>query len=76
MWRCSVCTFDSPLDSATCDICDTPRDELSETLTISKGSGIISIPVFESLFLCIGSQHVYHMYIHSHFVVATKDAIT
>lgn len=53
MWRCSVCTFDNPLDSATCDICDTPREELSETSTTSKGSGTTSIPIFvvKSLFL-------------------------
>jgi hypothetical protein len=43
-WSCSVCTFDNPLESLTCDICDTPREEASEEVsgTSSKEKGIVS----------------------------------
>lgn len=32
-WGCPVCTFDNPHDSLTCDICDTPREEVSEAIS-------------------------------------------
>lgn len=32
-WGCPVCTFDNPHDSSNCDICDTPREEVSEAIS-------------------------------------------
>ncbi|KAG0597182.1 hypothetical protein M758_UG318500 [Ceratodon purpureus] len=39
-WTCPVCTFENPLDSLSCDICDTPREVASEAVTgTSTSSG-------------------------------------
>lgn len=36
-WSCQICTFDNPLDSMTCDICDTPREEEHDNIAESAG---------------------------------------
>ncbi|KAG0571574.1 hypothetical protein KC19_VG023400 [Ceratodon purpureus] len=57
-WSCPVCTFDNSLDSMTCVICDTSREESSEevsgTSVSSKATDVPSIlpisPLAKALF--------------------------
>ncbi|KAG0597181.1 hypothetical protein M758_UG318500 [Ceratodon purpureus] len=43
-WTCPVCTFENPLDSLSCDICDTPREVASEAVTGTSTSSGDRVP--------------------------------